>query len=154
MDPHDRVWDADENYTPFHVSSGFNMLHSFNLSSLPENPPLAVLQTARVLARRNALTYNLALDTLGDYYIVLYFAGILPLSPSFDIFINGDIAQSNYTVTMSEPSALHLTREGISSLNITLKSINFYPQINAIEVYEVVDIPLEASSTTGASSLF
>ncbi|KAG8641933.1 probable LRR receptor-like serine/threonine-protein kinase At5g48740 [Manihot esculenta] len=148
LDPHDRVWDADENYTPFHVSSGFNMLHSFNLSSLPENPPLAVLQTARVLARRNALTYNLALDTLGDYYIVLYFAGILPLSPSFDIFINGDIAQSNYTVTMSEPSALHLTREGISSLNITLKSINFYPQINAIEVYEVVDIPLEASSTT------
>ncbi|KAF2284507.1 hypothetical protein GH714_025916 [Hevea brasiliensis] len=124
LDPYDRIWDADENYTPFHVSIGFNKLLSFNLSSLSENPPLAVLQTARVLARRKVLTYNLALDTLGDYYIVLYFAGILPVSPSFDIFINGDIAQSNYTVTI------------------------FYPQINAIEVYEVVDIPSEASSTT------
>ncbi|XP_021678166.2 probable LRR receptor-like serine/threonine-protein kinase At5g48740 isoform X2 [Hevea brasiliensis] len=148
LDPYDRIWDADENYTPFHVSIGFNKLLSFNLSSLSENPPLAVLQTARVLARRKVLTYNLALDTLGDYYIVLYFAGILPVSPSFDIFINGDIAQSNYTVTMSEASALYLTRKGIKSLNITLKSISFYPQINAIEVYEVVDIPSEASSTT------
>jgi hypothetical protein len=34
-------------------------------------------------------------------------------------------------------------------LNITMKSISFYPQINAIEVYEIVDIPLESSSTTG-----
>uniref|UniRef100_A0A6M2EUX4 Protein kinase domain-containing protein n=1 Tax=Populus davidiana TaxID=266767 RepID=A0A6M2EUX4_9ROSI len=49
---------------------------------------------------------------------------------------------------MSEAGALHLTQKGIENLNITLKSISFYPQINAIEVYEIVDIPLEASSTT------
>ncbi|XP_002521090.2 probable LRR receptor-like serine/threonine-protein kinase At5g48740 [Ricinus communis] len=148
LDPYDRIWDADENYTPFHVSSGFNKLLRFNLSSLSENPPVYVLQTARVLARRDALTYNLDLDTTGDYCIVLYFAGILPVSPSFDVLINGDIVQSNYTVKMSEASALYLTRKEIKSLNITLKSISFYPQINAIEVYEIVEIPLEASSTT------
>lgn len=150
MDPYDRIWDADQSYTPFHVSSGFNILLSHNLSSgLSESPPVAVLQTARVLARRNALTYNLPLDTLGDYYIVLYFAGILPVSPSFDILINGVVVQSNYTVKKSEASALYLTQKEIKSLNVTLKSIRFYPQINAIEVYEIVEIPLETSSTTG-----
>uniref|UniRef100_A0A2N9J102 Protein kinase domain-containing protein n=1 Tax=Fagus sylvatica TaxID=28930 RepID=A0A2N9J102_FAGSY len=148
LDPYDRIWDADQNFTPFHVTAGFMIQRSFNLSTLREIPPAAVLHTARVLARRNVLSYNLPLDTLGNYYIVLYFAGILPVSPSFDLLINGDVVQSNYTVKMSEVSALYHTRKEIKSLNITLKSIAYYPQINAIEVYEIVDIPLEASSTT------
>lgn len=148
MDPYDRIWDADQDYTPFRVSTGFNVLLSFNLSSLVGSP-LAVLRTARVLARRDVLTYNLPLDTLGDYYIILYFAGILPVSPSFDVLINGDVVQSNYDIKMSEASVLRFTRKGIKSLNVTLKRISFYPQINAIEVYEILDIPLEASSTTG-----
>eukprot|EP00258_Populus_trichocarpa_P034270 XP_024450289.1 probable LRR receptor-like serine/threonine-protein kinase At5g48740 isoform X2 [Populus trichocarpa] len=148
LDPYDRIWDADQSYTPFHVSSGFNFLLGFNLSSVIESPPPAVLQTARVLARTDVLTYNLPLDALGDYYIILYFAGIVPASPSFDVLVNGDVVQSNYHVKMSEASALHLTQKGIENLNITMKSISFYPQINAIEVYEIVDIPLESSSTT------
>ncbi|WCJ38074.1 Leucine-rich repeat protein kinase family protein [Euphorbia peplus] len=148
MDPFDRIWDADQNYTPFHVSTGMNMLLNFNLSTLTENPPLHVLQTARVLARKDVLTYNLALNTQADYFILLYFAGILPVSPSFDVLINGDVVQSNYTVIMSEASVLRLTRKDVKTLNITLKSKSFYPQINGIEVYQIVEIPLEASSTT------
>ncbi|CAL5353509.1 unnamed protein product [Camellia sinensis] len=149
LDQYDRIWDADEDFLPFHISSGFKIQRTFNLSSLEETPPAAVLQTARVLARKEVLTYNLPLDdTLGDYYIILYFAGILPVSPSFNMLINGDVVQSNYTVKSSEVSALFITRKGIKSLNITMKSIRFYPQINAIEVYEIVDIPSESSSTT------
>ncbi|KAM6564917.1 hypothetical protein CsatB_024915 [Cannabis sativa] len=149
FDPYDRIWDSDMNYTPFHVSAGFKIQHSFNVSeSLKESPPPAILQTARVLARRDVLTYNLSLDTLGDCYIILYFAGILPVFPSFDVLINGEVVQSNYTVKTSEVSALHVTRKGLKSLNITLKTASFYPQVNAIEAYEILDIPLEASSTT------
>lgn len=153
MDPYDRIWDADENFMPFHVSAGFEIQQNFNLSNLREDPPVAVLQTARVLARRNALTYNLPLDTLGDYYIVLYFAGILPVTPSFDVVINGDVIQSNYTIKISDVSTLYFTQKEIKSLNLTLKSINFYPQVNAIEVFQIVGIPQEASSTTGAIDL-
>lgn len=150
LDPYDRIWDADQSFAPFHVSTGFEIqLVSFNASSLKEDLPADILQTARVLARRDVLTYNLSLDTLADYYIVLYFAGILPVFPSFDILINGYVAQSNYTVRSSEVGALYFTQRGIKSLNITLKSISFYPQVNAIEVYEILDIPEEASSTTG-----
>lgn len=150
LDPYDRIWDADQSFSPFHVSTGFKtQLISANISGLKENLPADILQTARVLARRDVLTYDLLLDTLADYYIVLYFAGILPVLPSFDILINGDVAQSNYTVRSSVVSALYFTQRGIKSLNITLKSISFFPQINAIEVYEVLDIPEEASSTTG-----
>ncbi|KAL5794798.1 hypothetical protein ACOSP7_003392 [Xanthoceras sorbifolium] len=149
QDMYDRIWDADEDYAPLHVSSGFNFL--VNLSSSPsirESPPEAVLQNARVLARRDALTYNFPLDTFGDYYIVLYFAGILPVSPTFSVLINGDVAESNYTVRSSEAGALYLTRNGIKSLNITIKIISFNPQVNALEVYEIIEIPSEASSTT------
>ncbi|XVF72240.1 hypothetical protein PTKIN_Ptkin12aG0104600 [Pterospermum kingtungense] len=147
-DPFDRIWDADQNYIPFHISPGFDILLRFNLSSQKESPPLDVLQTARVLAREDVLHYNLPLDMLGDYYIVLYFAGILPLSASFDILINGDVQQSDFTVRTSEASTLYFTQKGIRSLDIALRSIRFYPQINAFEVYEIVDIPPEASSTT------
>ncbi|XP_062078596.1 probable LRR receptor-like serine/threonine-protein kinase At5g48740 [Humulus lupulus] len=147
-DPYDRIWDSDQNFTPFHVSTGFKIQHRFNGSeSLKESPPPAILQTARVLARRDVLAYNLPLDKLGDYYIILYFAGILPVFSSFDVLINGEVVQSNYTVKTSEVSALHFTRKGLKSLNITLKSSSFYPQVNAIEAYEIVDIPFEASST-------
>lgn len=149
-DPYDRIWDSDENFSPFHVSIGFKIQLSFNGSgSLKESPPAAILQSARVLARREVLTYNLPLDTLGDYYIILYFGGILPVYPSFDVIINGEVVQSNYTVKTSEVSALYFTRKGVKSLNITLKSSSFYPQVNGIEVYEITDIPSEASSTTG-----
>ncbi|KAG6657657.1 probable LRR receptor-like serine/threonine-protein kinase At5g48740 [Carya illinoinensis] len=148
LDPYDRIWDADQNFMPFHVSVGFAIQQYFNLSGLGEDPPVAVLQTARVLARRNVLTYNLPLDTLGDYFIVLYFAGIFPVSPSFDVVINGDVIQSNYTIKISDVSALYFTQKEIKSLNLTLKSISYYPQVNGIEVYEIVGIPQEASSTT------
>lgn len=150
FDPYDRIWDSDENFTPFHVSTGFKVQFSFNRTGvIKESLPASILQTARVLARRNVLTYNLPLNTSGDYYIILYFAGILPVFPSFDVLINGNIVQSNYTVKTSEVSALYVTRKGINSLNVTLKSTSFYPQLNAIEVYEILDVPLDASSTTG-----
>ncbi|XP_041005366.1 probable LRR receptor-like serine/threonine-protein kinase At5g48740 [Juglans microcarpa x Juglans regia] len=148
LDPSDRIWDADQNFMPLHLSTGFTIQQSLDLSSLREAPPAAVLQTARVLARRNVLTYNLPLDTLGDYCIFLYFAGILPVSSTFDVFINGDAVKSNYTVKISDVSTLYITQKGVKSLNLTLKNITYYPQVNAIEVYEIVDIPPEASSTT------
>ncbi|KAK9280762.1 hypothetical protein L1049_003650 [Liquidambar formosana] len=148
VDPYDRIWDADESFSPSRLSTGFNIQLSFNQSSIRESPPIAVLQTARVLARSDVLTYNLPLDNLGDYHIVLFFAGILPVSPSFDVIINGNLVQTNLTVKNLEAIALFFTRKGIKSLNITFKNISFYPLVNAIEVYEIVDIPLEVSSTT------
>ncbi|KAK2414183.1 putative LRR receptor serine/threonine-protein kinase [Trifolium repens] len=148
MDPYDRIWNGDRSFIPFHATTGFKIQNSFNQSNIVEKPPASVLQTGRVLARRNMLAYNLPLEGLGDYYIILYFAGILPVFPSFDVFINEDLVKSNYTIKKSETSVLYVTRKGINTLNITLRSINFYPQINAFEVYNMVDIPPEASSTT------
>ncbi|KAA3468838.1 putative LRR receptor-like serine/threonine-protein kinase [Gossypium australe] len=147
-DPFDRIWDADRSYTPAHLSPAFHIPLGLSLSSLKESPPLDVLQTARVLARDDVLHYNLPLYTLGDYYIVLYFADILPVSASFDILINGVVQQSNFTITTSETSTLYFTQKGITSLDIAFRRIRFYPQISAFEVYEIVDIPPEASSTT------
>ncbi|CAI9107433.1 OLC1v1006783C1 [Oldenlandia corymbosa var. corymbosa] len=148
IDQYDRIWDADKDFSPYHVSSGFDIQNTFNLTSLKENPPVAVLQTARVLARWSDLTYNLPIDDLGDYYIVLYFAGILPVSPAFDILINGEVVRYNYSVQRWNAEDLSFTMRGIKSLNITLKSTSFYPLINALEVYEIQDIPRETSSTT------
>lgn len=148
LDEYDRIWDADEDFSPHHVSTAFDIQNNFNLSNLKETPPIAVLQSARVLARWADLTYNLPIDGLGDYYVVLYFAGILPVSPAFDVLINGEVVQSNYTVKRWDANALFFTMRGINGLNITLKSISYYPLINALEVYEILDIPLETSSTT------
>ncbi|XP_051134349.1 probable LRR receptor-like serine/threonine-protein kinase At5g48740 isoform X2 [Andrographis paniculata] len=147
LDPYDRIWSADEDFSPYHVSSGFDIQSNFSLSNIKEAPPTAVLQSGRVLARRNSLVYNLPLDNQGDYHVVLYFAGILPVSPAFDILINGDVVQSNYTVMQWEANSLFFTLKGIRTLNITLKAISYYPLVNALEVYEIVDIPLESSST-------
>ncbi|KAL2488173.1 putative LRR receptor-like serine/threonine-protein kinase [Forsythia ovata] len=148
LDQYDRIWDADEDFSPYHVSSGFDVESTFNLSTIKESPPTVVLQTARVLARWNNLIYKLPLDNQGDYHVVLYFAGILPVSPTFDLLINGDVVQSNYTVTRWEAGNLFFTIRGIKNLNITLQSISYYPLVNALEVYEILDIPLETSSTT------
>ncbi|XP_043703230.1 probable LRR receptor-like serine/threonine-protein kinase At5g48740 isoform X2 [Telopea speciosissima] len=148
VDSYDRIWDADQGFSPSHLSSEFNIQLPLNLSEIKENPPLDVLQSARVVARKKALVYNFPLNTLGDFYVVLYFAGILPVSPSFDILINGDVVSYNYTVENWVASVLFFAQKGIRSLNITFQNISFYPQVNAIEVYEIVGIPSEASSTT------
>lgn len=153
MDSYDRIWDADQNFSPVQLSSGFSSQLPLNLSNIRESPPVMVLQYARVLARKNILSYNFQLDKMGDYYIVLYFAGILPVSPSFDILVNGNVVESNYTVKSSEVSVLFFVRKSITSLNITLQNVSFYPQMNAIEIYESVEIPLECSTTTGTISV-
>ncbi|KAL8150767.1 hypothetical protein V2J09_020575 [Rumex salicifolius] len=94
------------------------------------------------------LTYNLKLGKIGDYYVVLYFAGILRRSPSFNVLINGDLVQSNYTLKDSGVDVLYLTQHTTSKLNITFQNVSFCTQVNAIEVYEIIDVPPETSSTT------
>ncbi|XP_075489851.1 putative LRR receptor-like serine/threonine-protein kinase At5g48740 [Primulina tabacum] len=148
FDQYDRIWDADEDFSPYHVSSGFDVQSSFNLSSIKESPPTVVLQTGRVLARWNNLVYKLPLDNKGDYHVVLYFAGILPVSPTFNVLINGEVIRSNYTVSRWEVDNMFFTVKGIKNLNITLKAINYYPLVNALEVYQILDIPSEVSTTT------
>ncbi|PIA36028.1 hypothetical protein AQUCO_03400133v1 [Aquilegia coerulea] len=148
FDSYDRIWDDDRNFAPSHLSTGFNIQLPLNLSAIKESPPVGVLQSARVLARKKVLTYNFPLDKLGDYHIALYFAGVLRVPPTFDVLLNGNVVSSNFTVKSFQASALFLTRKEIGSLNITFRNISFYPQVNAIEVYELVDIPLESSSTT------
>ncbi|CAH8299401.1 unnamed protein product [Eruca vesicaria subsp. sativa] len=147
-DPFDRIWEPDQSFTPFHTSWSFNRLTRLSSLNITENPPDSVLQTARILARKDRLSYTLSLVTLGDYYIILYFAGILSLSPSFSVTINNEVKQSEYTVTSSEASTLYFTQKRISNLNITFEKIKFNPQVNALEVYEILQIPSEASSTT------
>ncbi|BAB09427.1 receptor protein kinase-like protein [Arabidopsis thaliana] len=147
-DPFDRIWDPDQSYSPFHASWSFNGLTKLNSFNITENPPASVLKTARILARKESLSYTLSLHTPGDYYIILYFAGILSLSPSFSVTINDEVKQSDYTVTSSEAGTLYFTQKGISKLNITLRKIKFNPQVSALEVYEILQIPPEASSTT------
>ncbi|KAI3514536.1 hypothetical protein L1887_13027 [Cichorium endivia] len=151
-DQYDRIWDPDQDFSPFHTSIGFSNVGTFNTWGLTEIPPLPVLQTGRVLARREALNYNFALENLGDYYLVLYFAGILPVSPTFDILINGEVVESNYSVNSWQVGSLYFLAKGINNLNITFKDITFYALVNAIEVYEIVNIPPE-SSTTVVSAL-
>ncbi|XP_076916390.1 putative LRR receptor-like serine/threonine-protein kinase At5g48740 [Bidens hawaiensis] len=152
LDQYDRIWDPDQDFSPFHTSTGFKNVGTFNTRGLNESPPQPVLQTGRVLARREGLSYNFALGNNGDYYLVLYFAGILPVSPTFDVLINGEVVESNYTVESWQVRSLYFLRRGIENLNITFKDINFYPLVNAIEVYEIVNIPPE-SSTTVVSAL-
>ncbi|CAH8278912.1 unnamed protein product [Arabidopsis lyrata] len=147
-DPFDRIWDPDQNFAPFHASWSFNGLTKLTSFNITENPPASVLQTARILARKDSLSYTLSLHTLGDYYIILYFAGILSLSPSFSVMINDEVKLSDYTVTSSEAGTLYFTQKRVSKLNITLGKIKFNPQVNALEVYEILQFPAEASSTT------
>lgn len=154
IDQYDRIWDTDSNFKPFHVSSGFKVEANFDsIDHVKEAPPAVVVETARVLARRDELSYNLPLEEQGDYFLILYFGGILAVHPSFDVLINGKVVESNYTVEMGEMRALYVIQEQIKSLNITLKSVKFYPQVNALEVYQIVHVPLEASSTTGVCYL-
>ncbi|KAL3633330.1 hypothetical protein CASFOL_022857 [Castilleja foliolosa] len=160
LDMYDRIWDADEDFSPYHVSSSFDSQSNFSLSNIKESPPIAVLQTARVLARWNNLIYNLPLDNnnnnnnQGGYHVVLYFAGILPVAPTFDVLINNQVVQSNYTVTRWEANTLSFNVNGIKTLNITLKRISYYPLVSALEVYEIINIPLESSSTTVSALQF
>ncbi|XP_021759435.1 probable LRR receptor-like serine/threonine-protein kinase At5g48740, partial [Chenopodium quinoa] len=148
LDRYDRVWDADVDFSPSHLSIPLYTKVGLNAPSISEVPPLAVLQTARLLEKRNFLTYNLPLDELGNYYIVLYFAGIIPVYSRFNILANGETIQLNYTVISRNSSVHYFTMKQVRGLNITFQNISFYPLVNAIEVFEIVDIPPETSSTT------
>ncbi|KAL4193210.1 hypothetical protein AMTRI_Chr06g175760 [Amborella trichopoda] len=146
-DSYDRVWDPDMNFSPTRTSTGFEIQQQLNFSTIQESPPARVLQSARVLARREILSYYFEFEKMGDYYLGLYFAGILPVSSTFDILINGVVVEANYSIEKSKASAFFLMQKAVSSLNITLRNISFYPQVNALEVYEMVEIRLECSST-------
>lgn len=134
---------------PSRLSTGFKIWVPLDISDIKESPPVEVLQTARVLVRRNVLTYHFPLHRLGDYHVILYFAGITPVSPTFDVLANGVVVSSDYIVKHREASSIFFVAKGIDRMNITLRNVSFYPQVNAIEIYEVVGIPMECSTTTG-----
>lgn len=140
----------DRNFRPSRLSTGFKVPVPVNLSGVQESPPAEVLQTARVLVKRDVLTYSFPLDKMGDYYVFLYFAGIMPVSPTLDVVINGNMVRSNYSLKHGEASSVFFTGKGINSLNIMFRNVSFYPQVNAIEIYEVIEIPMECSTTAGS----
>ncbi|CAN6447784.1 unnamed protein product [Victoria cruziana] len=148
FDQYDRIWDGDQAFSPSHLAAGLNIQLRFNVSGITEAPPLRVLQSARVLARKDILNYTFAINKTADYYVILYFAGIIPVSSSFSVVINGGVVRTNYTVASSEVSALSVQRKIASSLTVELQNSSYYPLVNAIEIYEVVEIPPECSSTT------
>lgn len=122
---------------------------ALKFSELKENPPLAVLQTARVLARRNVLSYRFPLKKLGNYNLVIYFAGVLPVSSSFDVLVNGNVVNLDYHVRHAEVSSIVYLAKTIDRLKLSFRNVSFYPQVNGIEIYEVVNIPPECPATTG-----
>ncbi|KAG1370063.1 putative LRR receptor-like serine/threonine-protein kinase [Cocos nucifera] len=148
LDYYDRVWDVDQNFSPSHLTAGFQIPIPLNFSGIRESPPASILQTARILARRNVLSYNFPLDKLGDYYVLLYFAGIMPVSSSFDVLINDNVVSPDYSVKHAEAGSIFFSAESVDYLNITFRNVSFYPQVNAIEIYEILDIPLECTGTT------
>ncbi|ONK77646.1 uncharacterized protein A4U43_C02F8980 [Asparagus officinalis] len=148
FDYYDRIWDVDQNFWPTRLSTEFKIPVQLELSGVKESPPVEVLQTARVLVRRDTLTYYFSLEKSGDYYVVLHFAGITPVSPTFDVLINDNSVSSNYSVKHGEASSILYSVKGIDSLRIMFRNVSFYPQVNAIEIYEAIGIPLECSTTT------
>ncbi|XP_020597225.1 LOW QUALITY PROTEIN: probable LRR receptor-like serine/threonine-protein kinase At5g48740 [Phalaenopsis equestris] len=148
FDYYDRIWDEDQKFHPSRLSGAFYMPLPLKISGLKENPPLVVLQTARVLARRNVLNYRFPLEKLGNYYLVIYFAGVMPVSSSFDVLVNGDVVSSDYHVRHAEVSSVVYLAKNIERLKLSFRNVSFYPQVNGIEIYEVLNIPPECPATT------
>ncbi|KAG0461086.1 hypothetical protein HPP92_021383 [Vanilla planifolia] len=147
-DYYDRIWDGDQKFHPSLLSGAFHVPIALNISGMKETPPLVVLQTARVLARRDILSYRFPLKKLGNYYLVLYFAGITPLLSSFDVLVNDNVVFFDYQLNQAEASLLTYFAKGIDRLKISFRKVRFYPQVNGIEIYEVLGIPQECSPVT------
>ncbi|KAJ3671772.1 hypothetical protein LUZ60_007851 [Juncus effusus] len=148
FDYYDRIWDPDERFSPSLLSAGFKIQTPLNFSDVNEKPPVLVLQTARVLARKNILNYNLPLGKVANYFLVLYFAGITPVSPTFDILINNNIVYLGYKVNHGQASSVSFNVKMVDFLKISFYNISFFPQINSIEIYEIIAIPSKCSPAT------
>lgn len=144
------MWDPDQKFSPSHLTVGSKIQKQVNASSINERPPVSILQTARVLARKSIMNYNFRLGKVGSYYMILYFAGIIPVSSTFDILINKNVVSSAYTVKLGQASSLSFTVKMVDRMYVSFQNISFYPQVNAIEIYEIVNMPPECSAATGS----
>lgn len=128
---------------------GFDIPVKINSSGVPERPPDAVLQSVRILVRKDTLSYKFQLDEEANYLVIAYFARILPVKSSFHVLVNGDILTSNYTLQSSETCTISSISNNTSVINITIQNVSSHPQINALEVYQIADIPLGSSQSQG-----
>ncbi|XP_078158638.1 leucine-rich repeat protein kinase family protein isoform X1 [Carex rostrata] len=147
-DYYDRVWDPDQKFIPSRLTASFRIQKSLNASTIKERPPVSILQTARVLARKNIMSYNFPLGKLGSYYMILYFAGITPVSSTFDILVNKNVMSLGYTVKHGQASSLAFTVKMVDRVCVSFQNISFCPQVNAIEIYEIINMPPECSAAT------
>ncbi|GLJ07608.1 hypothetical protein SUGI_0070710 [Cryptomeria japonica] len=147
-DSYDRIWDVDQNFAPRHLSKGFDIPVNINSSGIPESPPDAVLQSARILVRTQNLFYNFHLSEKANYFVIAYFTKIVAVYSTFDVLLNGDIIKSNFTLQRGEAGrVLNSTHDSTTEINITIHNVSFHPQINALEVYQIADIPLGSSQS-------
>ena len=157
MDPADRIWDFDPNFTRSASLDSSNL----HLQDVNSSIPLQVLQTA--VTDDEQLNFQLVnLDISHEnYLVILHF---LELNPDvqagqriFDIYVNGEKKSDRFDILESgKPShykAFTVKVKANGFLNISLikasNTVQYGPICNAYEIFEAHDIVAETIHRDG-----
>ncbi|KAJ7537487.1 hypothetical protein O6H91_11G007600 [Diphasiastrum complanatum] len=142
-DPYDRIWDIDHNYSPVLSSISLSFDGYINETGVEEEPPLAVLQSARLALNLNYIAYLTNLAETGSYIVIAYFVELQNSTTQtvMNILVNSNLQSSNYIIPENfTASERNFTVEASSLLNFTLQGMHSPPLINALEIYRIVDL--------------
>lgn len=142
QDIYDRIWDPDQYYLDAVSTSTQSIRLNLNTSAVPDDAPMTVLQSDRFNFYNQSLAYSFPLSqSTGNYLMNAYFGTLLNTTgPTMKVLINGGFLveilgsppYSSFESTAVQPATYWW--------NLTLSPISGAPQINGLELYEIVQL--------------
>uniref|UniRef100_A0A7I4ABQ0 non-specific serine/threonine protein kinase n=1 Tax=Physcomitrium patens TaxID=3218 RepID=A0A7I4ABQ0_PHYPA len=141
-DNYDRIWNSDQYYLDASTSSTHSITHDLNTSAVADAAPMTVLQSNRFNFRNQSLSYSLPLaKPNGKYLMNTYFSELHgAVGPTFKLSVNEAVLMTVGGLPPLSVSEFTVTQAASWWWNISLLPVSGAPLINALEIYETVQL--------------
>ncbi|XP_024371320.1 probable LRR receptor-like serine/threonine-protein kinase At5g48740 isoform X5 [Physcomitrium patens] len=141
-DRYDRIWDPDHYYLDGSTTSTHSISRKLKTSAVTDDCPLIVLQSNRFNYHNQTLSYSLPLSKPNGKYLMNAYFGELynTTGPTFIMTVNGAVLTTVVGWPPLSGAEFTATQAASSWWNISLLPVIGAPQINGLEVYEIIQL--------------
>lgn len=150
-DSYDRIWDSDQYYLDATSTSTHSITHQLKTAAVADVAPMIVLQSDRFNYHNQTLSYSFPLfQPTGKYLMNTYFGELYNKNgPIFKVSVNDAVL---ITVDGWPPlSGVEFTVTQVAGWwwNISLLPLTGAPQINGLEIFEIVQLKHTSNAADG-----
>ena len=147
----DRIWDSDQYYLDASTTSTHYVSYHLKTAAVADDAPMTVLQSDRFNYHNQTLSYSFPLSQAsGKYLMNAYFGELYNRSgPTFKVLVNDAFLMTVERLPPLSGAEFTVTQAAGWWWNISLLPVTGAPQINALEIFETLQLKHSSNAADG-----